>query len=93
MREEVQEGTVMPLADTLSASSNDYEPRIMVKYKYNNRYALWLYEPKDWDGSNPYYNDHWDIIAWAYTREERYALAATVEYHTQLTKEIENANN
>ena len=93
MREETQEGTVMPLADNLSASSNQYEPRILVKYKYGNRYALWMYEPKDWDGSNPYYEDHWDIIAWAYTPEERYALAATVDYYTNLMKEIENANN
>lgn len=90
----MSEGTVIApsapgeLADNSSAS---FEPRILVKFKYGNRYALWLYDPKDWDGSNPYYEDHWDIIAWAYTSEERHALNATVEYHTQLMKEIENA--
>ena len=71
--------------------STDYEPRVMVRDKYNKRYALWLYDPKDWDGSHPYYQDHWDIIAWAYTREERHALNATVEYHEQLMEEIANA--
>ena len=93
MREEICEGTVMPLADNVSASSNQFEPRIMVRHKKYERYLLWLYEPKDWNGSNPYYQDHWEIIAWAYTPEEREALNATVEYHTNLMKENQDAND
>jgi len=86
----MSKGTVMPLADNVSASSNQYEPRIMVRDKYNKRYALWLYDPKDWDGDT-YFTNLWEIIAWAYTSEERQALNATVEYHEQLMKEIANA--
>ena len=93
MREEICEGTVMPLADNVSASSNCYEPRILVRYKHQERYLLWIYEAKDWNGSNPYYQDHWEIIAWAYTPEEREALNATVEYHTNLMKENQDAND
>ena len=70
--------------------STDYEPRIMVRHKSDNRYALWIYEVKDWQ-DRTYYQDHWDIIAWAYTPEEREALKATVDYHEQLMKEIANA--
>ena len=97
MREETQEGTVMPLADNVSASSNHYEPRVLVKFKYahgrnDERYALWIFEPKDWEPSS-YYQDHWEIIAWAYTPEEREALNATVEYHTNLMKENQDAKD
>ena len=75
------------LADNSSAS---FKPRVMVRDKHNQRYALWLYDPKDW-GSDTLYTSIWDIIAWAYTMEERNALNATVEYYNQLMKENENA--
>jgi hypothetical protein len=61
-----------------------------VRDKHNPRYALWIYEAKDWEPAS-YYTDHWEIIAWAYTSEERDALKATVNYHEQLMKEIANA--
>ena len=86
----MSEGTVMPLADNVSASSNQYEPRIMVRDKYNKRYALWLYDPKDWEGDT-FCTNSFEIVAWGYTSEERHALNATVQYHDRLMKEIENA--
>jgi hypothetical protein len=70
--------------------STNFEPRILVRDKYKKRYVLWIYRPKDWEGDTIYTNN-FEIIAWAYTLEERNALNATVEYHEQLMKEIENA--
>lgn len=68
-----------------------FEPRVLVKHKTNGHYLVWLYETKDWDGSTPYYKDHWDIVAFAHTQEERDAIKATADYHAQLMKENQNA--
>jgi len=72
--------------------TTDYEPRILVRDKHNERYALWIYETKDWTGDT-YYTAQWKIVAFAYTPEERNALNATVEYHTRLMKEMQDAND
>lgn len=73
--------------------TTDYEPRILVRNKTEEKYSLWIYETQDWDGSKPFYADNFEIIAFAYTMEERNALNATVEYHTRLMKEIQDAND
>lgn len=72
--------------------TTDYEPRILVRDKHKERYALWIYETDDWTGDT-YYTASWEIVAFAYTPEERNALNATVEYHTRLMKEMQDAND
>lgn len=73
--------------------ATEYEPRIMVRHKKDDRYVLWLYEAKDWEEGNTYYTDNWEIVAWAHSSEERNRLSETIEYRKQLMEEIENANN
>lgn len=72
--------------------NTDFEPRILVRNKTEEKYSLWIYETKDWTGDT-YYTAAWDIIAFAHTPEERDALHATVEYHTNLMKENQDAND
>ena len=72
--------------------TTDFEPRILVRNKDKERYSLWIYETKDWV-DNTFYTSNFEIIAFAYTPEERDALHATVEYHTNLMKENQDAND
>lgn len=72
--------------------SSKYEPRILVKHKGMEKYALWLYEKQDWL-PGAYYADNYDIIEWALTPDERKALNEFVDFHNQLVKEKQDANN
>lgn len=69
-----------------------YDSRVLVKNKAHGTLMVWVYNPEEWEPGT-IYSDHFDILGFAHTMEERDAIKATVEYHTNLMKENQDANN
>ena len=67
-----------------------YDSRVLVKYKANGTLMVWVYNPEEWEPGTLWY-EHFDILSFAHTMEERDAIKATADYHAQLTKENQDA--
>lgn len=67
-----------------------YDSRVLVKNKAHGTLMVWVYDPKEWEPGSLFY-EHFDILEFAHTMEERDTIKATADYHTQLTKENQDA--